>query len=126
MYINHRTLAVCAKRGHETSFQIFPQFVREKEHCCLSFQVFNYTYISTYLYSDNCNILMLFDLNGKHEGDPLIVAGIWGVISALHPVKVHNTLYVSLNRFIITEAVMWGNIYHKTHVTFRYVGTSVE
>ena len=87
---------------------------------------FKFSIIHINIYSDNCNILRLFDLNGEHEGDPLIVAGIWGVISALHPVKVHNTLYVSLNRFIITEAVMWGNIYHKTHVTFRYVGTSVE
>lgn len=56
---------------------------------------------------------MLFDLNGEHEGDPLIVAGIWGVISALHPVKVHNTLYVSLDRFII------GGSYIGKHLSQR-------
>ena len=35
-------------------------------------------------------------LNGEHEGDPLVVRSIWGVISTLHPVKVDNALDVSL------------------------------
>ena len=35
-------------------------------------------------------------LNSKHEGDPLIIRGIWGVIFALHPIKVDDTLDVRL------------------------------
>ena len=37
-----------------------------------------------------------FYLNSKHEGDPLIIRGIGGVIFTLHPVKVDDTLDVSL------------------------------
>ena len=35
-------------------------------------------------------------LDGHEEGDPLVVGGVGGVILALHPLELHDTLHVGL------------------------------
>jgi len=61
--------ALRAKGCHEATLKASPHFVRQEEQS---------------------------SLNSKHEGDPLIIRGIWGVIFALHPIKVDDTLDVRL------------------------------
>ena len=54
--------------------------------------------------------MIVTDLNGKHEGDPLIVGGIRGVIFALHPIKVNDTFNVGLFRGEGTSSLSSQNI----------------
>ena len=80
-------LPIVTKGSHQTSLQTFPHFVRQEKQGGLKKSL-----SSQYL------VLIVTDLNGKHEGDPLVVGGVRGVIFALHPIKVNDTFNVGLFR----------------------------
>ena len=90
------TLAVRAEGGDQVGLEHRPQLEREVEDRCLNILPSFYFLVS---------IFYKADLEGKDKDNPLVVAGVRGVVGAVEPSAflvelVHDALHVSLEELV--------------------------